>query len=280
MLYDSAMADFRRPNRDASRRYHDRVARQYDSIYDDPYWAFHDELTWRMIKPWIPRDATASCCDLGCGTGKWGLKLLKSGFATTFVDHSAAMIEQVRPKLEAMGPKKDKGTLIVGDIIEMPAVPSDTFQLVLAMGDPLSICADAKRACREMARICAPGGIVIATADNKLAAIDHFVERGSLDELETFVKSGKTNWLTADERERFELTTFTPAALRRLFEGNGFEVLDIAGKTVIPVRQNKRLLESADAVERLLEIEKELGKDPASAGRCGHLQIVARKKTQ
>ena len=75
---------------DASRRYHDRVARQYDSIYDDPYWAFHDELTWRLVKPHLPRDLTAACCDLGCGTGKWGLKLLKSGFATTFVDSSAA----------------------------------------------------------------------------------------------------------------------------------------------------------------------------------------------
>jgi hypothetical protein len=66
-----------------SRRYHDRVARQYDAIYDDPYWAFHDELTWRLIKPHLPRDATAACADLGCGTGKWGMKLLKSGFATT-----------------------------------------------------------------------------------------------------------------------------------------------------------------------------------------------------
>jgi hypothetical protein len=37
--------------KDASKRYHDRVARQYDAIYDDPYWAFHDELTWRMVKP-------------------------------------------------------------------------------------------------------------------------------------------------------------------------------------------------------------------------------------
>src|SRR5215207_9358610 len=88
-----------------SRRYHDRVARQYDAIYDDPYWEFHDELTWRLIKPHLPRDATAACCDLGCGTGKWGLKLLKSGFATTFVDHSGAMVEQARHKAEAMGPK-------------------------------------------------------------------------------------------------------------------------------------------------------------------------------
>jgi ubiquinone/menaquinone biosynthesis C-methylase UbiE len=273
------MSETRRNRNDPSRRYHDRVARQYDSIYDDPYWEIHDELTWRMVKPWLPRDATAACADLGCGTGKWGLKLLKSGFATTFVDHAAAMVEQVRPKLEALGPKGKKGTLVVADIVEMPEVPTDAFGLVLAMGDPLSICTDPKRACREMARITRPGGIVISTADNKLAAIDHFVERGSLDDLEAFIKSGKTHWLTADERERFELTTFTPASLRRLFDANGFETVDVAGKTIIPMRQNKRLLEMPNAIERLLELEKELGKDPASAGRCGHLQIVARRRT-
>ena len=76
------------------------VARQYDAIYDDPYWEFHDELTWRAVKTYLPRDLSSACADLGCGTGKWGLKLLKSGFATTFVDHSAAMIEQVRERLE------------------------------------------------------------------------------------------------------------------------------------------------------------------------------------
>src|SRR5690349_23199780 len=80
--------------RDASRRYHDRVARQYDSIYDDPYWEFHDELTWRSIKPFLPREHSAACADLGCGTGKWGLKLLKSGYAVSFIDNAAAMIEQ------------------------------------------------------------------------------------------------------------------------------------------------------------------------------------------
>jgi ubiquinone/menaquinone biosynthesis C-methylase UbiE len=267
-----------RPPKDASRRYHDRVARQYDAIYDDPYWAFHDELTWRAVKPHLPRDATAACCDLGCGTGKWGLKLLKSGFATTFVDHAAAMVEQVRPKLDVLGPKGTKGTLIVADIVDMPAVPGDAFMLVLAMGDPLSICSDAKRACREMARITRPGGVVIATADNKLAALDHFVERGSLDELEDFVARGRTNWLTANEQERFELTTFTPASLRRLFDANGFETISVTGKTVIPVRNNRKLLEDRGAVERLLEIEAELSKDPAAAGRCGHLQIVARRR--
>jgi len=148
------------------------------------------------------------------GRGSGGSKLLKSGFATTFVDHAAAMIEQVRPKLESLGPKGKKGTLIVADIVQMAEVPSDIFELVVAMGDPLSICTDARRAVREMARITRPGGIVIATADNKLAAIDHYIERGSLEALEEFVENGKTNWLTADERERFELTTFTPGVVK------------------------------------------------------------------
>lgn len=200
------MARPRRASGDKSRRYHDRVARQYDSIYDDPYWQFHDDLTWRMIKPYLPTDSGAACADLGCGTGKWGMKLLKSGFAVTFLDHAAAMVEQARRKVEEMGPRARRATFMVGDIVEMPQAPSETFALVLAMGDPLSICTDPQRAAREMRRICRPGGVVIATVDSKLAALDHYVERGNLDALEEFVQSGRTTWLTADERERFELT--------------------------------------------------------------------------
>lgn len=266
-----------RNRHDPSRRYHDRVARQYDSIYDDPYWAFHDELTWRLVKPHLPANANAACADLGCGTGKWGLRVLKSGYPTTFVDHAASMIEQTRAKVEELGNKAQKATLVVADIVQMPELPSDTFELILAMGDPLSICTDPQRAAREMSRIARPGGVVIATADNKLAAIDHFVVRGNLDELEQFVQTSRTHWLTADQREQFELKTFTPATLRRLFEQAGFEVIQIVGKTLVPVRQNKFLLTHPDAVQRLLRLEQELSKDPAAAARAAHLQIAARK---
>src|SRR3954462_13833456 len=133
------MSRHSRPPRDASRRYHDRVARQYDAIFDDPYWAFHDELTWRLIKPHLPRDATASCADLGCGTGKWGLRLLKSGYSVTFLDNAAAMVEQARAKAEELGgAKAAKASFVVADIAEMPQVESGSFDLIVAMGDPLS----------------------------------------------------------------------------------------------------------------------------------------------
>ncbi|MCC6239498.1 MAG: class I SAM-dependent methyltransferase [Phycisphaerales bacterium] len=261
----------------SSRKYHDRVARQYDTIYDDPYWHFHDELTWRMIKPHLPRDHSLACLDLGCGTGKWGLKLLKSGFATTFVDHSAAMVEQVRRKLEDMGSRAGKATLLAADMIKMPELPNGHFALTVAMGDPLSICSDPQAAANEMFRITRAGGVVVATADNKLAALDHYVQRGNLQALEAFVQNGRTRWLTSAQEEQFELTTFTPESLKKLFERAGFAVSGVAGKTILPLRHNKRLLEAEDAILRLLQLEKQLAKDAAAAGRCAHLQITAVK---
>ena len=262
---------------EASQRYHDRVASRYDAIYDDPFWEFHDEITWRMIKPHLPRDLSSQCADLGCGTGKWGLKLLKTGFATTFLDHAPEMIQQVKQKLEAMGPKGKKGNALVGDIVHMPDLADSQYSLLLAMGDPLSICSDPARAARDMARILKPGGIAIATADNRLGSIDHYIERGNLDALEEFVQTGRTRWLTAEEEERFELTTFTSQQLRRIFEAAGFTIVDLTGKTILPIRHNRKLLDYPHAMERLVRLEMELQKDPLAAGRCGHLQITAKK---
>lgn len=273
------MARYHDPEKSSerSRRYHDRVAGKYDEIYDDPFWAFHDEITWRLVKPHLPRDLSAQCIDLGCGTGKWGLKTLKTGFATTFLDNSPGMIEQVNAKLQEMGPKAKKATTLVADIVDMDALPADQFSLAMAMGDPLSICSDPAAATREIARILKPGGIACITADSRFGGIDHYIERGNLDALEQYLRTGKTRWLTDEEEERFELTTFTPAQLRKLFEAAGLEVLAVTGKTVLPIRANRRLLQHPDAMERLIRLELELQKDPTSAGRCGHLQVTARK---
>ena len=260
-------------------RYHNRVARRYDAMYEDAYWRFHDEVTWQAVKPHLPADAGARCLDLGCGTGKWGLKLVKSGWAVTFVDHAPAMVGEVREKLAALGSKGAGSEAIVADIVAMPDVPSAVFSLTLAMGDPLSICSDPARAAAEMFRCCAPGGVVIATADNKLSAADAYFARGDVEGLEKLLRTGRTRWVTGDEAEQFDLHTFTPGELRKLFERAGFEVLHIAGKTILPARAHRELLGTleGDAFRRLVKQEMELQKEPGNAGRAAHLQVTARR---
>jgi SAM-dependent methyltransferase len=159
----------------------------------------------------------------------------------------------------------------------MPELPSDAFSLTVAMGDPLSICSDPQRAAREMARTTAPGGVIIATADNKYSAIDHYLSRGDLDAFETFLRTGRTKWLTRDSEERFELTTFTPGSLRKLFERVGFQVIEVSGKTILPVRAHRELIADPALFRRLVKIEEELADDEAAAARASHLQIIARK---
>jgi ubiquinone/menaquinone biosynthesis C-methylase UbiE len=262
----------RRPRKDqGSVRYHNRVARKYDGIYDNLYWRFHDDLTWHAVRPHLPTDATARCLDLGCGTGKWGLKLQKSGFATTFVDHAPAMIGEVRGKIA------NPDDAIVGDIVDLPMLPGEAFALTLAMGDPLSICSDPPAAAGEMFRTCQPGGVVIATADNRTAAPTAYLERGDLDGLEDFLRTGRTSWVTSAVAEQFPLATFTPAGLRKLFEAAGFEVLKVTGNTVLPIRRFRELLEDKAAYKRLLKLELDLQKDPSTAAAAGHLQITARR---
>jgi ubiquinone/menaquinone biosynthesis C-methylase UbiE len=262
---------------DASRRYHNRVAGQYDAIYEDAYWQFHDRLTWASIRPHLPADLCAPCCDLGCGAGKWGLHLLKSGYPVTFVDHAANMIAQVRDKLPALGKKAEKATLLTADIVNLAQLADESFALILAMGDPLSICSDPAAAAREMFRLARPGGWVIATADNKLAALEHYLSHGSLQDLQAFVHSGRTQWLTQDQRERFALTTFTPADLCKLFQQAGFEVMGVRGKTILPLRKHQNWLNDSAALAALLRLEEHLARDPSAAAAAGHLQISARR---
>ena len=270
-------------DRERSRQYHDRVASRYDSIYDDAYWEFHDRVTWNHLKPFLPADAGAAVMDLGCGTGKWGLKLLKAGFATTFTDLSNNMLMEVRKKLEAWAQQPDlagkAGRAVVqeADAVDLRAFPEGHFALITAMGDVVSICADAGRCLSEVHRLLRPGGVVVFTVDNHLAAIDHFVEAGNLQALAAFVKTGQTEWLTKNSEERFAVRMFTPGQIEALVRKSGLEVISAIGKTVIPARRNRKLLERDDAVEVLVELETILQKTPAAVGRASHIQIAARK---
>ena len=266
-----------RKSKPAVQRYHDRVARRYDASYEDVYWRFHDALTWDYIKPHLPADQAAPVMDLGCGTGKWALRLIKSGYRVACVDISGAMVEQARRRITEAG-QAGRAEFLQADLGDLSALAEKHYSLAVAMGDAVGCAASPARALKEIRKRLRDGGVLIATLDNKLAALDFYLQSGSPQDFSTFLKTGRTHWLTKDKAERFEIHTFTPKEAAKLLETAGFAVLEIRGKTVLDFRHHRGLLEQPQTRRAWMRIEKALSKDADALCNAGHLQIAARVK--
>jgi SAM-dependent methyltransferase len=259
--------------------YHDRVAGRYDDIYRGPYWRAYERLSWDGVRRFLPQDPSARVVDLGCGTGAYGLRLLKSGFPVTFVDISQGMLDQAERKAgELPGGALERATFVQADIADLAPLADGTFALAVAQGDPISHAGErAHDALRACARVLAPGGVLVASVDNAWAAIEHFLRGGEVDALGRFLRTGRTEWLARDRQERFGVHMFTPAELRRALSLAGLEVLDLYGKTVLPLRSHEELLDDKHTRLALLELEQRLCREEALLGRAAHLQVAARK---
>lgn len=269
------MAAMSRSKRSAAQRYHDRVAGCYDNSYDDEYWQWHNALTWDYLKPYLPRDLSATLLDLGCGTGVWACKLLKSGYAVGCLDISAKMLDQARMKVEQMD-GSGRASFIRADLCDLSALPAGGAALAIALGDPIGCTQSPALALKQIRRVLTDDGVLVATFDNRLAAIDHYLTLGDPHSMARFLRDGKTNWLTKDAEERFPITTFGPDDLQAMLESAGFEVVEMVGKTVLPMRHFRQLLATSEDRRTWAKIEKSLCRNPSAIGRASHLQVACR----
>ncbi len=102
------------------------------------------------------------------------------------------------------------------------------------------------------------------------------MSKGDPGLLQRFLRDGKTHWLTKDADERFPIHTFAPGDVVALVERSGFELLDMVGKTVLPMRHYRELLATPEARRTWARIERRLARNPAAIGRASHLQVACR----
>jgi SAM-dependent methyltransferase len=266
-----------RRDKPAVQKYHDRVARRYDASYEDEFWQFHDALTWDYIKPYLPTHQTDPVLDLGCGTGKWALKLISSGYRVACVDISGAMVGAARAKVEEIG-RSDRAAFFQADLCDLSGLPERQYSFAVALGDPIGCTKMPAKALKEIRKRLLDGGVLIATLDSKLAALDFYLKEGSLPQLREFLKTGRTHWLTRDSDEQFDIHTYTPKEAAKLFDVAGFDVLEMRGKTVLNMRHYRHLLADPEARREWMKVEKSLSKDADALATAGHLQIVARAR--
>jgi SAM-dependent methyltransferase len=275
--------------------YHDRVAGLYDTIYDgDPYWEMVFAITWRNILRYLPKDAGSRCLDVGCGTGRWGMRLAKGGYPTDFLDISQKMLDKVAGKLERLG-RPFRLVECMGDeppaavdagggamlwhasIDDMAALPGEGYDFIVGQGDPLNSAARPARAFKELARLLRPGGVMVMAVDNRLQGMYHYFKEGDVAGLEEFLRTGKTRWVTDNPEEQYPLTMFTPGQLRGMARERGLEFLGMIGKTVLPLRRFRELLEDTEKREALLRMEESLHGEEALFANAAHLEFAVRK---
>lgn len=261
-----------------NQRYHDRIAPRYDDVYaEDPYWDLYHDVSWRGLKPYLPRDLSKQVLDVGCGTGLYGLRLAKSRFRVVFSDLSRKMLDVTERKVAERFARAGH-ECVQADITDLIPFTDGQFSFVVGQGDPLSFSSDWRRALASIARVLIPGGTAVLSVDARYGACEPFIERGRLDELQHFLESGKSEWLADRKEERFPLHAFTPQELRSGAEAAGFDVLKLFGKMVFAPRHQPELYADPERRRQLLELEEKWHSTELGLGRAHHLQIALRKR--
>jgi len=140
--------------RDDSRKVYDLLARYYDELT-----GHHDYERWlsALLPPLEGHGLGGSkLLDLGCGTGKSTMPMLRRGWSVTACDNSTEMLAVLESKAG------DRVRTEIADILALPALGQ--FDLVLCLGDVLNYCAADGRvvaALEGIERNLRPGGLVL-----------------------------------------------------------------------------------------------------------------------
>ncbi len=254
--------------------YYKEVAESYDEGYAGAFWKqIYDKITWRYIEPYLPENGVV--LDTGGGTGKWAIPIAKKGLRVVVYDISEDMLKIAIRKVKAEG-LDDSISVECGDICKMD-FPAESFDFVLAEGDPISYCSDPDKAVSEIYRVLKPKCFAVAGVDNTYTAV-----RGAIIHHQDAVLALKAlrEKRYYSEECGFHWWTFTPNDLKQLFERYGFNVAKIAGKPVLYIYHHEKVLEmlkDPEKAEQILNLELALCEDPSIIGCAGHLHIVARK---
>jgi len=257
-----------------NQRYHDRVAPRYDDIYaKDPYWAYYRDVSWQDLKRSLPTDLGLPVLDAGCGTGIYGLKLLRSGFRVVLSDLSRKMLDVAERNARASFPDREIEA-VQADLVDLEPFGDGQFSLVVAQGDVLSFASDWRRALSSVRRVLAPNGRAVLSLDSRFGGVDPFLKQNDLDGLEEFLSTGTGEWLADRPEERFPFHAFDPAELARGAERAGLVMVRLIGKTLFDLRHGHVWLSDAATRRRLLAMERRYGETPLALGRAHHLQAT------
>jgi SAM-dependent methyltransferase len=241
--------------------------------------------TLRLIEKYFPRQG--HICDIGGGTGRYTIELLRRGYSVTLFDISEEEIRLAGSLLNNL--KLTAEQLIIGDAQDMSMLASNTFDAALLLGPMYHVVKPDERAkiLRELKRILKPQGVAIIAYLNSWGLLktgsvecpqlckDISFLRSMLDE-HTFI--GESPYSFTD------LYWSTPRAALQEVKTAGFEVISYAGAESFASGMGNLLEKVAhdepEAYNNIIEVAAEMCELEQYRDSTDHLHIVVRKKVE
>jgi ubiquinone/menaquinone biosynthesis C-methylase UbiE len=231
----------------------------------------------------IPHDLTTPVLDLGGGTGAFAIPLALMGHKVILADISDGFLARAGEKIRALG-LEDRITLRKVDMVDLSAFPDNRFQLVLAIGDPLSYCGDAEMALWEIRRVTKPGGILIADVENRYRSVWDRRAKSWSDTISA-LRRGIASWPDAS-RDNAHVRLFTPDEIECVIHDAGWQIIDLFPSDLLSSLAGedriRSLLSEMDISDRetalteWIDLERTLRQDRDILGCGSEIQFVAR----
>jgi SAM-dependent methyltransferase len=192
-------------------------------------------------------------------------------------DLSPEMIKQTRAKVQQLGLSQHVTAYHALDICDMQTLSDASFDLVLALGGPLTLCGDAGAAVKEFRRVTKPGGYVICDAANRYRTALDLARDSALSQLATVLDTGQFSRPDGLIDHRFG-----PQELAALFEVQGMKALHVAAVCpffdFLPREEHVSILDDEQVYETMLDVSRRHAEDSFVVGLSGRLLIVAQSQ--
>jgi SAM-dependent methyltransferase len=273
-------------DREDAARFFDAYAEREWTRFEDgrsvpPSLEMHIALLDRVVRP------GDRVLDAGAGPGRFTRELARLGARIVAVDVSEFQLELNRATMRDAGSEAAVDAWIAADIADLGVLASDSFDVVVCYGGPLSYLLDQAHAgVAELARVLRPGGRLVASVMSLIggttAGLPLVVEDLRRFGPEAVSRVVETGILPAEMSGHLAMRMYRPRELRRLLESHGFEVLGMRASGLGWERIHPETRASLAPEERPLVLawEVALASDEDAAGMGDHILVEAVKAAE
>ncbi|MDO8570965.1 MAG: methyltransferase domain-containing protein [Candidatus Daviesbacteria bacterium] len=202
--------------------FYDKVAVNY-SNHDD---RVCDRIVEHFIIDNLQKNKILKILDAGGGTGRFSEPLLKKGHKIVLTDLSKEMLNKAKSKLRS---SSNMG-FVKNSVTDMAEFENDSFDVVLMINAILDYCGDYDKAMQEAHRVLKKGGLLMATANNRLIYCkSHELKEGDYESFRKNMKTGDRYIVWGGQEKGHISHEFTLDELRNSLTQNGFKIKKLLG---------------------------------------------------